>query len=330
MGSVTGVVDAGANVTRTANWDAFGEVRSGDVSSAVAGGGFGLHGMWLDDSTGLYYVRARTYDATTGRFLSRDPVAGVTGRPETMNPYAFTLGAPLVWADPTGEFSIGEAMATVATIFVVSNISGPAFAQFKQAAKLTALKVNVIRFSNSGTSIANLHRELRGARSIWLRAGIDLHMRILTVSQADLNRLAPGGTVDPPSYGVPEYPGGPENDRIYNHWKSAGGIGAIFADTVSHADPHRRQATIGSLDSTYQLSDEPDDGFFNFNSIYNYDAGRTLAHEIGHLLLHGGPCGGGSGCGSSLMGHANFRRGTGISQRAAAVARKRAAAIMGI
>ena len=129
------MVDAGGNVSAEARWDAFGEVRSGGVSSAVAGGGFGLHGMWLDEGTRLYYVRARTYDARTGRFLSRDPVAGVAGRPESMNPYVANHSNPVIYVDPSGAFSLGELSAVTAIIGVLSSIAMPAFANFKFPAR---------------------------------------------------------------------------------------------------------------------------------------------------------------------------------------------------
>ena len=120
------MVDAGGNVSAEARWDAFGEVRSGDVSSAVAGGGFGLHGMWLDEGTRLYYVRARSYDARTGRFLSRDPVAGVTARPETMSPYLFVASNPTIFVDPSGRFLTG----LMARIVILARLAATALAAY--------------------------------------------------------------------------------------------------------------------------------------------------------------------------------------------------------
>jgi RHS repeat-associated protein len=49
------------------------------------------------DATGLYYLRARYYDATTGQFLSRDPLTALT-----LSPYGFADGDPTNAADPTG------------------------------------------------------------------------------------------------------------------------------------------------------------------------------------------------------------------------------------
>lgn len=54
-------------------------------------------GQYRDGESGLYYLRARSYDPSTGQFLSRDPLAGTTRRP-----YAYANGDPLNRVDPTG------------------------------------------------------------------------------------------------------------------------------------------------------------------------------------------------------------------------------------
>ncbi|HDD24953.1 MAG TPA: RHS repeat-associated core domain-containing protein, partial [Chloroflexi bacterium] len=57
------------------------------------------------DTTGLLYLRARYYDPTTGRFLTRDPVPCVATLPQTLNPYAYALNNPVLYTDPSGEFA---------------------------------------------------------------------------------------------------------------------------------------------------------------------------------------------------------------------------------
>ncbi|MEM7483481.1 MAG: RHS repeat-associated core domain-containing protein [Acidobacteriota bacterium] len=54
----------------------------------------------LDD---LDYMHARYCNPMTGRFLSVDPVIGQANRPQSWNMYAYALGNPLKWVDPTGE-----------------------------------------------------------------------------------------------------------------------------------------------------------------------------------------------------------------------------------
>lgn len=122
MGSVIGATGSAGTSTASIKYDSFGGVVSATgtaASSTAVGGDFRLHGMWLDEVSGLYHVRARTYDAKTGRFLSRDPVAGVMRRPESMNPYVFCNSNGWVWVDPSGE-----AAMTVIEVIVVGVVAG--------------------------------------------------------------------------------------------------------------------------------------------------------------------------------------------------------------
>ncbi len=59
-----------------------------------------------DDSTGLYYYRARYYDPTKSRFVHEDPI-GLAGG--SLNLYAYSLNAPLTHIDPLGTdvFAVG-------------------------------------------------------------------------------------------------------------------------------------------------------------------------------------------------------------------------------
>jgi len=79
--------------------------------------------MILDRATGLYFARARTYDARTGRFVSKDSLAGVTRRPETLNPYPFVFNQPTAWRDPSGKFGVVELAAVAAILYVLNTTS---------------------------------------------------------------------------------------------------------------------------------------------------------------------------------------------------------------
>ena len=54
----------------------------------------------MSEGDDLYYLRARYYDARSGRFLSRDPRPG-TG-PRRINPYQYAFNSPLQRVDPRG------------------------------------------------------------------------------------------------------------------------------------------------------------------------------------------------------------------------------------
>jgi RHS repeat-associated protein len=104
LGSVIATSGETGTLVSTLDYDAFGNERT---SAALAGdthGDFRLHGMWKDPS-GLYYVRARVYDAETGRFTSRDTASGDVEVAETLSPYAFANANPRSFIDPSGLFT---------------------------------------------------------------------------------------------------------------------------------------------------------------------------------------------------------------------------------
>ena len=63
------------------------------------------------DATGLIYYRARYYDPTIGRFISRDPA----GMPDGVNRYSYVSNNPVNFTDPSGEcpWCIGAASSVV-------------------------------------------------------------------------------------------------------------------------------------------------------------------------------------------------------------------------
>ena len=66
----------------------------------------GRYGVMREGGAGLYYVRARYYDSSAARFLSRDPVKSHT--PLGINPYQYGVRNPLFYNDPLGEEPIIE------------------------------------------------------------------------------------------------------------------------------------------------------------------------------------------------------------------------------
>ncbi len=115
MGSIIGLVNTNQASVAVFTYDGFGRTRSATGSQAAppagAGGDFRFHGLWLEADTGLYHARARDYDPRTGRFLSRDPVAGDIREAESFNPYAFARENPYVYSDPSGQFELTELLS---------------------------------------------------------------------------------------------------------------------------------------------------------------------------------------------------------------------------
>jgi RHS repeat-associated protein len=75
-------------------WGALDSTKSTLVEPVTRG----FKGRELDPETGQYYMRARWYDPTLGRFTSEDP----TGLSDGTNPYRFAANNPVMFRDPTG------------------------------------------------------------------------------------------------------------------------------------------------------------------------------------------------------------------------------------
>lgn len=99
-GSVRFLANAGASVTDTYDYDAFGTLIAGTGSTP---NNYLFSGEQFDGALGLYQLRARWYRPATGRFLSRDPVEGDRTQPLTLNSYLYTVDDPVNRTDPTGQ-----------------------------------------------------------------------------------------------------------------------------------------------------------------------------------------------------------------------------------
>jgi len=99
LGSVRAITDGNGNVIATYQTDEFGIPTQTQGSSTQP---FQHTGQQRDAENGLYYLRARMDDPSIGRFLSRDPMAGSTGIPVSLNRYSYVMNDPLLAFDPSG------------------------------------------------------------------------------------------------------------------------------------------------------------------------------------------------------------------------------------
>jgi RHS repeat-associated protein len=145
LGSVRALTDSNGNLVQTYQADEFGVPALVQGTSSQP---FGYAGQQTDAESGLQYLRARTYDPGTGRFLQRDPMPGSPTHPQTLNPYAYAGNDPTTLADPSGQCPVCIAVAalevvgvTVAAVQAVETVSDPR-ASFKE--KLLALGMVVL------------------------------------------------------------------------------------------------------------------------------------------------------------------------------------------
>jgi len=94
------LTDASGNVTDTYTYDAFGLLinRSGATENNYL-----YTGEQYDPNIGFYYLRARYYNPSIGRFLTMDTWPGSMFEPMSLHKYLYCHGSPVNNWDPSGK-----------------------------------------------------------------------------------------------------------------------------------------------------------------------------------------------------------------------------------
>lgn len=100
LGSTRALTGGSGQVTARYSYDVFGAVRS---SSGLSSTAFKFAGEQTDDEIGLIYLRARYYDPSLGRFITKDRRGGRELQTQTLNRYIYAQNNPVNVIDPTGE-----------------------------------------------------------------------------------------------------------------------------------------------------------------------------------------------------------------------------------
>jgi RHS repeat-associated protein len=103
QGSVRNLTDSSGAVTDSYTYDAFGNAQSSTGSTINP---YRYTGQQFDSLTGLYDLRARYYDPSTGSFTSRDTVQMGVNDPRALNPYAYASADPVNYSDPSGHNAV--------------------------------------------------------------------------------------------------------------------------------------------------------------------------------------------------------------------------------
>lgn len=108
-------------VSDSYDYEAFGRVRN---RTGVADNPYGFAGESQQNPEGLIYLRARFYDPTIGRFVSRDPFSGTAEDPVSLHRYLYANANPIMYTDPSGmeSFTLKGQMAVGAIINVTISL----------------------------------------------------------------------------------------------------------------------------------------------------------------------------------------------------------------
>lgn len=110
--SVRALTDESGHISDTFVFDAFGNetARTGTTDNS-----YGFQGE-EKDVTGLYYLRARYMDPSTGTFTSMDTYGGRLSDPMSLHKYLFANSNPVKYCDPSGHMTLEETLVVGAII----------------------------------------------------------------------------------------------------------------------------------------------------------------------------------------------------------------------
>jgi RHS repeat-associated protein len=118
LGSVVNMTSSTGAPEWTYEYEPFGSIRTATQNDPNAPNNEMKFAGELADATGLYYLRARQYDPTTGRLLADDPVPSSVDEPAASS-YIYAGNRPTVMVDPSGEtftpVTVGSDFALFAT-----------------------------------------------------------------------------------------------------------------------------------------------------------------------------------------------------------------------
>jgi RHS repeat-associated protein len=99
------------------DYDAYGNLTN---KVGAASNNYLFAGEQFDAAVDGYYLRARYYDPTTGRFASTDPFEGYNDEPMTLPDYFYAGANPVNAIDPSGNISLAETrlLLTITYAFV--------------------------------------------------------------------------------------------------------------------------------------------------------------------------------------------------------------------
>ncbi len=103
LGSTRALSDTTGALTDTYDYAAFGELLQSTGTTANA---YRFTGEQYDGTLNQYYLRARYYDQSVGRFTQMDTFQGVMNQPVTLHKYLYGNADPANVVDPSGNFGL--------------------------------------------------------------------------------------------------------------------------------------------------------------------------------------------------------------------------------
>ncbi len=118
QGSTMLLTGSGGGIQAEYEYDSYG--RPTALPQANLGNPFTYTGREYDPESGLYYYRARYYDAERGRFLTEDPIGFAAGE---LNLYRYVENNPANLTDPSGAVAFLAPLLVAGGEYVLLNVA---------------------------------------------------------------------------------------------------------------------------------------------------------------------------------------------------------------
>ena len=104
LGSTRGLTNSSGQLTDQYSYDAYGQTTD---HTGTSNNKYEYAGE-QKDITGNYYLRARYYNPSIGRFSQMDTYMGQNGNPITLHKYLYANASPTMYTDPSGHFGLAS------------------------------------------------------------------------------------------------------------------------------------------------------------------------------------------------------------------------------
>jgi RHS repeat-associated protein len=152
LGSTRQLVNTAGAVTDTWGYSAFGELASHTGGTVNP---FLFNAQQFDQASGDYYLRARYYDQSNGRFISQDPYSGSDEDPVSLHRYLYASDDPVDRVDPGGQDDTeGE---TLAASSISSTLTGIVNSAILRVGALAAANIRVFYAIQTVNTLASLY-----------------------------------------------------------------------------------------------------------------------------------------------------------------------------
>jgi RHS repeat-associated protein len=177
LGSTAALTDASGAVTATYTYDVFGAVKS---STGPGSTEFRFAGQQDDPALGYQYLRARYYDPSIGRFISKDPFSGTLVDPQSQTAYPYSHSNPVNFRDPTGLCTCSPKVSGIARLLGPGDFFRAAGysvrGEFRKAWDVAVNLESIAEASASGTA-----KQIAAYAKATMRTGGALAVKLLPV-----------------------------------------------------------------------------------------------------------------------------------------------------